>query len=286
LASGDEGLSGDLSRGLQGQEVEIYYQPLIRLSDGRPSGAEALLRWRDPERGPLDPAHADGPLGRSLLESALSMVATWDFEGLGPRVDMLLVAFSAAQLGASWTTSMVAELLVSHGIAPGRLCIQVTGSVMSDDSPSTRQVFEEFKQLGVEIALDDFGSGFSSPRLSDALPATIVKVDASFIEQLDQRDRESLNVVGGIVGMCHSQGFRVVAKGVTSPHIKAQVSTLGFDLAQGEYVGRPMSEHALVRWWRAATARSEDHPKESSVHGDPVGGRPTEGPVRYAEKRD
>jgi EAL domain-containing protein (putative c-di-GMP-specific phosphodiesterase class I) len=245
------------------EEFEIYYQPLVRVPDGRPRGAEALLRWRHPQRGLLAAIEfiaaleATGmmvPIGLRLVQRTIAQLAMWDVDGLSPHLDMLSINLSAPQLADPDTNAMIQESLRLHGIAPDRLCVDVTEPA---DTPTTRRALDAFRRVGLHVALDDIGSAHSTPTILQALPATIVKIAAPCVERLDRADDDLMAALRTVVETSHSLGLRVVAEGVSRPNLKALVWMLGCDLAQGTYLAQPMPQEAFSSWWRKAASRPD-----------------------------
>ncbi len=257
-------LEADLHRAVDGHELELHFQPLVEPVSGRPLSAEALVRWRSPERGLVGPAEfiplaeETGlivPIGRWVLEEAIAQLARWDRDAGGPQLDELAVNLSARQLDDPATPAIIERLLARHGLAPRRLCAEVTESALMSESTSTRRSLEAFRRLGVRVAIDDFGTGYSSLAYLHAMPVTTVKVDRSFIERLGTHE-DSLPVVKAIIEMGHAMGLSVVAEGVSSGRLQAIVAGLGCESAQGFHWARPLPAEELTAWWDQAMAAS------------------------------
>ncbi len=257
-------IEGDLRQALQRHEFEVYYQPIVDPSSGRPTGAEALVRWHHPTRGLVPPlefipvAEDSGlirPIGEWVFDHAMSQMAEWDAQTDGPSLDPLAVNFSSKQLDDPETSDLVREALERHSIAPHRVCVEVTESVVMADSAPTRQSLESFKRLGLRVSIDDFGTGYSSLAYLHSLPVTTVKVDRSFIERLGAAD-DSTPVVKAVIEMSHAMGLRVVAEGVSNEYLANIVSLMGCDDAQGYFWARPMPAGEFAEWWREAELRA------------------------------
>jgi EAL domain-containing protein (putative c-di-GMP-specific phosphodiesterase class I) len=256
-------MEGDIRQALIRHEFEVYYQPIVDPSSGRPMGAEALVRWHHPTRGLVSPvefipvAEDSGlirPLGRWVFDQATSQLAVWGAQTDGPHLGVLSVNFSSKQLDDPETPGIVRDALDRHSIDPRHVCVEVTESVVMADSESTRQSLESFKQLGLQVAIDDFGTGYSSLAYLHSLPVTMVKVDRSFIERLGGPD-DSTPVVKAVIEMSHAMGLRVVAEGVSTETLAAIVSTMGCDAAQGYVWARPMPAQEFAGWCRDAELR-------------------------------
>jgi diguanylate cyclase (GGDEF)-like protein/PAS domain S-box-containing protein len=257
-------VEGELRQAIAGHELEVYYQPTVEPGSGQPVGAEALVRWHHPKWGlvlPLEfvPVAEDSglikPLGRLVLEQAVSQLAAWDAQADGPRLGVLAVNLSARQLDDEATSAMVSDVLGAHAVAPGRLSLEVTESAVMADSPRTRRTLDGFRALGARVAIDDFGTGYSSLAYLHTLPVTTVKVDRSFVERLGSAD-DSTPVVRAIVEMAHAMGLRVVAEGVSSERLQAMVATMGCEAAQGFYWSPALPANEFAAWWGEAQRRS------------------------------
>jgi diguanylate cyclase (GGDEF)-like protein/PAS domain S-box-containing protein len=250
----------ELRQAVERNELEIYYQPIVEPASGRPTGAEALVRWDHPSRGLVLPgefipvAEESGlirPIGRWVFQQAMAQLASWDAERTGPRIDLLAVNLSARQLDDPETSDIVRGVLGTYGTDPSRVCAEVTESVVMADSAPTRRSLDAFKDLGLQVAIDDFGTGYSSLAYLHTLPVTTVKIDRSFIERLDD-EGGSAPVVRAVVEMTHAMGLSVVAEGVSSERLRDLVSGMGCDSAQGFYWSPPLPAADFARWWRKA----------------------------------
>jgi diguanylate cyclase (GGDEF)-like protein/PAS domain S-box-containing protein len=250
----------ELRQALARHQFELYYQPAVDPATGQPRSAEALIRWNHPTRGLVSPLEfipvaeetgLIGAIGSWVLEEAVSQLAAWDADDDGPRLARLGVNFSARQLDDPGTLDTVRAVLDRYAIAPRRVAVEVTESVLMADGATTLRSLEGFRELGLQVAIDDFGTGYSSLAYLHVLPVTTVKIDRSFIERLDGPD-DSTAVVRAIVEMCHAMGLRVVAEGVSDEHLARVVALLGCDAAQGFYWAKPMPAEKFSCWWRKA----------------------------------
>jgi diguanylate cyclase (GGDEF)-like protein/PAS domain S-box-containing protein len=252
----------ELRRAIENHELELYFQPAVEPSSGRPFAAESLIRWNHPERGVVAPlefipiAEASGlirPIGRWVIEQAVSQLAAWDAMPGGPSLAVLSLNLSAAQLEDCETLDVVLGMLDQYGIDPGRLCLEVTESVAMSPNPQSRIALDGFRRLGLRVAIDDFGTGYSSLAYLHELPVTTVKIDRTFVARLSGPDA-STPVVRAVVDMSHAMGLRVVAEGVSDELLRDAVAELGCDLAQGFYWAQPMPHDEFIAWWAAAVA--------------------------------
>jgi diguanylate cyclase (GGDEF)-like protein/PAS domain S-box-containing protein len=259
-------VEAELRQALAGHEFEVYYQPLVEPGTGRPLGAEALVRWHHPKWGLVAPmefipvAEDSGlirPLGRLVLEEALSQLARWDAQEGGPRLLAVAVNFSVRQLDDE-TSAMVRDLLDVNGVSPERLSLEVTESAVMADSPPLKRALNGFKDLGVSVAIDDFGTGYSSLAYLHTLPVTTLKIDRSFVERLGGAD-DSAPVVKAIVEMAHAMGLLVVAEGVSDERLRQVVAAMGCDAAQGFSFSQALPALEFAQWWREAGRRASEH---------------------------
>ncbi|HEX9991780.1 MAG TPA: EAL domain-containing protein [Acidimicrobiales bacterium] len=241
-------LAEELAGAVDGGQLVVHYQPVISLRDGRARGAEALVRWRHPERGLLLPgefiplAEATGlivPMGSWLFGVALDQLVTWsrDDPELAGRLTVH-VNVSARQLVDSGLVRMVAEGLERTGLHPSALCLEITESVLMDESPATTGAIEALCGLGVQLALDDFGTGYASLTYLRSFPVGALKVDRSFVSGLG-RGGEDDAIVAAVVDLAHALGLEAVAEGVETEEQLRCLRDLGCDAAQGFRFARP-----------------------------------------------
>jgi diguanylate cyclase (GGDEF)-like protein/PAS domain S-box-containing protein len=255
---------GDLRSAIERHEFSLHYQPIVDPRDGRPVGAEALLRWQHPVHGPVPPlefipvAEESGlirSIGAWVFEAALSQLAEWDEDLDGPHLELLSINCSARQLDDPDDVARIGQVLERLAIEPARVTVEVTETAAMADRPSTRTSLERFRDLGVQVSIDDFGTGYSSLAYLHTLPVSSVKVDRSFIERLDAPDG-SMPVVSAILDLSHAMGLRVVAEGVSSPRLQGLVAELGCEYAQGFHWSEPLPPDEFRRWWRTARRRA------------------------------
>ena len=242
----DTGLTeADLARGLQADELFLLYQPLVSGVTGRISLVEALVRWRHPEHGLVPPdafiglAERTGlivPLGLRVLELACAQLQA--FAATAPYLTVA-VNVSARQLVEPGFVEDVQRVLWSSRVDPSRLVLELTESLLVDDSEAAVAVLWQLRSLGVRLALDDFGTGYSSlARLGD-LPLDEMKIDKSFVDRLGALPQDSATLVTAAVAMGHGLGLEVVAEGVETAAQAAFLREIGCDLLQGYLMGKP-----------------------------------------------
>jgi len=247
-------LETDMRRGLMDDEFFLVYQPQIDLGSGRACGVEALLRWRDPERGVIGPnefipiAEESGmiqALGARVLRDACRQVMSWH------RNNMLLrlsVNLSVQQLQHDDWLSIVDDALRSSGLAARYLDLEITESVIISHPDKAVATLIKLKQMGVSITVDDFGTGYSSLSYLARLPIQSVKIDQRFVRGLEQ-NRNDEAITQAIIALSHSLGLRVIAEGVETVAQFEFLRAHGCEEAQGFLISRPLEAPALREWW-------------------------------------
>ncbi|MCB5180339.1 EAL domain-containing protein [Streptomyces sp. SMC 277] len=242
------GLTNALPGALERGEFFVEYQPLVDMNDGSVYGAEALVRWSHPQYGVLGPdrfiplAERTGlivPLGRWVLEEAVRQARNWQREHGGPlRINVNL---SPTQLHHPGLVADTVAVLENSGLEPGSLCLEVTESALIGADDELLEPLRRLAALGVDIALDDFGTGYSNLANLRRLPVSVLKLDRSFTQGMQQQpaDPVDVKIVEGIVALAHSLELAVTVEGVETGAQAAQLRALGCDTAQGWYYARP-----------------------------------------------
>ncbi|WP_346621944.1 EAL domain-containing protein [Blastococcus montanus] len=244
-APGQLSMFGDLRRAIREGELVVHYQPRVALADGRVRGVEALVRWQHPERGLVPPsefiplAEQTGlvrPLTEAVLGQALADCRRWRADGLPLTVAVNLSARSLLDIGLA---DRVAESLREHGVPASCLELEITESAAMKDPARALQVLHRLRELGVELSVDDYGTGQASLAYLTRLPVGTLKVDRSFVQtmELDASDR---TIVRSTIDLAHSLGLRVVAEGVETRATWDDLARLGCDDAQGFWLARPL----------------------------------------------
>ncbi|MFF0430887.1 putative bifunctional diguanylate cyclase/phosphodiesterase [Streptomyces sp. NPDC004327] len=248
------GLTTALPAALERGEFFIEYQPLVHLGDGSVHGAEALVRWCHPQHGVLGPdrfiplAENTGlivPLGRWVLQEAVRQARFWQDEGPGgqPATGPLRinVNLSPTQLHHPGLVAETVDVLERAGLEPGALCLEVTESALIGADEDLLKPLRQLAEMGVDIALDDFGTGYSNLANLRRLPVSVLKLDRSFTQGMQQHpaDPVDLKIVEGIVQLAHSLELAVTVEGVETGAQAQQLRALGCDTAQGWYYARP-----------------------------------------------
>ncbi len=238
---------GALARG----EFLLHLQPIVTLSNEAVCGYEALLRWNHPLHGLMAPDDFADVLvaeriGLRIQDHVLDMALTM-LRDSGERLGVLSVNFTSAQLSGPRAARHVLDRMAHHGIAPQRLCVEVTEGVMLDRAAdSILANLRELHDAGVSIALDDFGTGYASLVHLRQLPVDRIKIDRSFVAELDQPEDGTFPIVSAIVGLGAGLGKMVVAEGIESEVQALRLRQLGCQLGQGFLYGRPTPHAALA----------------------------------------
>ena len=248
-------LETDMRRGLMDDEFFIVYQPQIEMASGRACGVEALLRWRDPERGIIGPnefipiAEESGmiqALGARVLRDACRQVMSWHRQNMMLR---LSVNLSVQQLQHDSWLSIVEDALHSSGLPARYLDLEITESVIITHPEKAVATLMKLKQMGVSITVDDFGTGYSSLSYLTRLPIQAVKIDQRFVHGLEQNKNDEA-VTQAIIALSHSLGLRVIAEGVETVAQYEYLRSRGCEEAQGYLISRPLGEPELRAWWQ------------------------------------
>lgn len=246
----EQDLRGAWERG----EMSLVYQPIFQLADGRLVGAEALLRWRHPQHGAIPPdvfidvAEQNGlidDLGRQVLARACKDAMRWSHDA-GGEAPFVSVNVSARQLRGGDLPEVVAACLQQSGLESKRLHVELTETTVLSGELQASALLARLRAIGVKVWLDDFGTGFSGLSHLRRVPVDGVKIDRSFIADV-LHDPDDLALTSAIIAMAHSLGITVVAEGIENEGQHGLLREHGCDLAQGFWLGRPMSAVELER---------------------------------------
>ncbi|MBT9493104.1 MAG: EAL domain-containing protein [Paucibacter sp.] len=233
-------------------QFRLEYQPQVRLSDGALIGAEALLRWRHPTRGPISPvefiplAEETGliiPIGRWVLETACAQAARW--QGVPSKPQQVAVNVSARQLRQPDFIQTVDFILAETGCPAHALELEVTESLLLEDAEGAIELLGALRSRGVRVAIDDFGTGYSSLSYLRRMPVNTLKIDRSFVSELGQ-DANVAAIARTVIVLARSLHLDVLAEGVETAEQAAWLQREGCDWAQGWYYGRPMPAEDFV----------------------------------------
>ena len=270
-------IENELYLALGNHELFVVYQPFLSLNNGRVAGVEALVRWRHPVRGVLPPGYfievaeesgLIGMLGEYVLGEACRQMAQWLRELGGAAPPLLAVNLSRMQLGDAALSEQVGSILARERLDPSRLQLEVTESQAAQDETVQRRLLE-LKALGVTLALDDFGTGYSSLSSLHQLPVDVVKIDRSFVKQLETSAHHRV-LIEATVLVARSLGMGTVAEGIeTNAQYRALADRLGIEKGQGYLISKPLPSTELESWLDAhhASWRAADHVTERSSSG-------------------
>jgi diguanylate cyclase (GGDEF)-like protein len=257
-------LLGELRRALNLGQLVLHYQPKVSTTTAEVVGAEALVRWQHDDRGMIFPdtfiplaEHTGliGPLTTYVLGAALTQARVWMDAG---RPLMVSVNLSARNLLDERLPQEVADLLATHGVPAERLLLEVTESALTTEPDRARRLLEALAALGVRLSIDDFGAGYTSLGQLKNLPVAELKIDKSFIMNMRNDPSDAL-IVHSIVELGHNLGLTIVAEGVESAAVLTDLTAFGCDIAQGDYVSRPVPA-AVFDSWRAERSLSAAQP--------------------------
>jgi diguanylate cyclase len=250
----------DLRKGVAAKEFELFYQPKIDAKSGKVTAVEALLRWKHPTRGLLLPSTfipiaerfgLIGAIGNWVIEDACRQSRQWREKGVRMRVAINL---SAHQMRQDDIVERITDALKEHRIHPSLLTCEITESAAMEDTKTTQTTFRRLGELGTHLSIDDFGTGYSSLSYLRKLPAEELKIDRSFIQDLEH-SADARAVVDAVIKLAHALGLKVVAEGVENQRQQEVLVKMGCDELQGFLFAKPMSARALMLW--AVNDRSE-----------------------------
>jgi len=255
-------LEADLRQAIQRQEFSIFYQPILELQTGRIAAAEALIRWRHPERGLLGPqafiavAEATGlivPIGELVLETACRQACRWQRQYPSEPPLSISVNISAQQLKDPRLLGSVSRILKESELDPGCLILEITETVWVERSQARLiGVLQELKGLGVRLAMDDFGTGFSSLSYLEYLPIDILKIDKCFVDGIN-KGSEGSALAAALVKVGEALHLKTVAEGIEQAAQAGQLRALGCSMGQGFLFAQPMTASSMDRLLRRAS---------------------------------
>jgi len=254
------GLHIDLRDAVEQGQLQLHYQPKVCGSSGATLGVEALVRWRHPVRGMIGPlvfiplAERYGlvdRIGHWVVDEACRQIASWAREGVRMCVAINL---SAQQLRDEELVARTCEALARHGVQPEQLLCEITESVAMGDVDATQQAFDGLAAAGVMLSIDDFGTGYSSLAYLRRLPARQLKIDRSFVSDLET-SVDARAIVSAVIHLAHDLGLRVVAEGVETEGQRGVLVGHGCDELQGYLFAKPMPAQDVLPWMRVRDAQ-------------------------------
>ena len=255
-------LEADLRAGITRDELVVHYQPIVDLRTERIVGFEALVRWQHPNRGLVPPSafiplaeETDLiiPLGAFVLEKACRQAREWRDQWPGERL-VMSVNLSPRQFADPGLVASIAAVLRDTALEPSALELEITETAVMDRSEAGMRALADLRALGVRLVLDDFGTGYSSLAYLRHLPLDTIKVDRSFVTELDDRD-PNVAIVKAVLSLAHGLGVNVVAEGIETPTQMARLRELGCDLGQGFVWSRPLPAPKATALLAAGTSQ-------------------------------
>jgi diguanylate cyclase (GGDEF)-like protein len=255
------GLQNDLRFAIENQQLELHYQPKVDGRTGQTHGVEALLRWTHPEHGFVSPAvfiplaerfGLIGKLGNWVIDDACRQVEAWATQGTRMNVAINL---SVHQLRESDLVERIEQALRRHHIDADQLLCEITESVAMGDVKATQSAFSGLAHIGVLLSIDDFGTGYSSLSYLRRLPARQLKIDRSFVMDLETSS-DARAIVSAVVHLAHDLGLGVVAEGVETAGQRDVLAALDCDELQGYLFAKPMRAGDVLPWIAARTAEA------------------------------
>jgi diguanylate cyclase (GGDEF)-like protein/PAS domain S-box-containing protein len=238
-------LEAELARALKHNEFELYYQPKVSLEDDSLIGAEALIRWRHPERGLLAPGEfihvaktcpVSDPLALWVMQTACRQARLWQEKGFDLSI---AVNLAPSQLQSNDLVITIENILKETGCSPSRLELEVTEDILIIDDQKAVDIFRRIKDLGVRILLDDFGTGYASLSYLKKFPISGLKIDKSFVCQLHM-EIDNAAIVSSTIGLSTLLGLSVIAEGIEDRDTADLLARMGCKQGQGYFFGRPM----------------------------------------------
>jgi diguanylate cyclase (GGDEF)-like protein/PAS domain S-box-containing protein len=246
-----------LRKGLDEDQLELHFQPIVQTEDNQVIGAEALVRWQSPHGGYLPPgqfvplAEETGlivPMGRWVLEQACRNARQWTVDRPDRAPLTVSVNLSALQFSQHRLPEDVAEILRSTGLPASQLVLEITETVLMSDTIATQATLDALHQLGVRVAIDDFGTGYSALSYLKKFRLDLVKLDRSFIEGL-AGDPVDAEIAKAVIGLSSALGIRTVAEGVESVEQREMLIRMGCPFIQGYLIARPMTSEQFLSFW-------------------------------------
>ncbi|MQA98776.1 MAG: EAL domain-containing protein [Actinobacteria bacterium] len=273
-------LVGDLRRAVGSGELLVYYQPKVDLASGEIDGVEALVRWKHPERGLLAPdefiplaEHTEliKPLTYEIIGTAFKQCRSWHDRGHDLSIAVNLSVRSLLDLQFP---DDVARLLEEHNVRPGWITFEITESTLMADTWRAMAVLKRLSAMGIGLSIDDYGSGYSSLSYVKRLPISEIKIDKSFVMNMD-RDENDAVIVRSTIDLGRNLGLNVVAEGVETEEVWKKLAALGCNMAQGHYLSEPVPADEITQRGgaRLLPDRSpSDLPGASVGHRDALAG--------------
>jgi EAL domain-containing protein (putative c-di-GMP-specific phosphodiesterase class I) len=247
-------LEADLRRAIERLEFQLYYQPIVSLTNGSILGFEALLRWQHPERGLLNPgdfiplAEETGlivEIGYWVLYEACRQMQAWQMSYPHHSLKKMSVNLSVKQFCQPNLIEQIRHILDSTGLDANSLALEITESVIVENGDEATAILLQLRELGIEISIDDFGTGYSSLGRLYSFPISVLKIDRSFVNPMTA-DNRNLDIIDIIVALAHKLGMTVIAEGVETQEQVPILKNLHCESAQGYFFSSPLHSSEAV----------------------------------------
>ena len=241
-------LETDLRYAIVCNELELFYQPIVRLADGHLHGFEALVRWNHPRKGLLLPsefipsAEENGliaPMSMQILRDACEQLARWTVQFTDRKPILMSVNISAANLADPNFLDQLLSVLTETGISPESLKLEITEGAVMQDAESAVKLLRQIKEAGVAVSIDDFGTGYSSLSYLQKFPLDYLKIDRSFVSEME-KGGENEEIVRTIITLADALKLKVIAEGIETEHQSERLADLGCEFGQGFHFSRPL----------------------------------------------
>jgi diguanylate cyclase (GGDEF)-like protein len=245
----------ELRNAIARDQLELYYQPKVTIQDCKLFGAEALVRWNHPKHGFISPEEFIPMAERTrtiktltlwVLKKAFQHCADWHKQGLEIKISVNL---SAKDLLDPNLPDIIAGVTASSGIKPEWIILEITESSIMTDPERALNVIERLNKMGFELAVDDFGTGYSSLAYLKKMPLTELKIDKSFVLDINKSDNDAI-IVKATINLAHNLGLQVTAEGVENEQILNRIKQYGCDIAQGYYFSKPLCVTDFNDWMK------------------------------------
>jgi diguanylate cyclase (GGDEF)-like protein len=253
-------LENDLRRAVERQEFLVYYQPIVSLTTGRIAGFEALVRWQHPIRGLVSPtefipiAEETGlinAINTWVLQSACHQLSIWQHHPVTPEPLTMSVNLSARLFLQPNFIEQIDRIISENQINPEYLELEITESVIMENTQAIKIIFKELKQRRIKLIMDDFGTGYSSLSYLHSFPLNALKIDKSFVKRM-QENTENMGLVPAMIGIANSMGMSAIAEGVETQEQLVQLRSLNCNFAQGFLFSQPIEEQLVLNFIAAA----------------------------------
>jgi diguanylate cyclase (GGDEF)-like protein len=259
----------DLRKGLENNEFELHYQPIVSVDTMAIMGFEALIRWNHPQSGLVYPykfisvAEETGlivPIGKWVLQEACKDLVRWQRSIKNDLLLIMSVNISSKQFLRSEITGEIQQILVESGLPAEQLKLEITETALMEDRKEAVRIIKQLKNLGIQMVIDDFGTGYSSMSYLQQLPVDMLKIDRSFVSKMHHKPDENKKIVETIITLAHKLNMTVVAEGVETSEQRYLLSNMKCQLAQGYLFARPLERKNMDQLIRDVAHFAENNP--------------------------